>query len=138
MASVPVGKERPRGRHLLVIGLVLGVLGVLTYAAQLSMQRLWTPWYLPVSATLGVLLIVLSLWRARTAWRVLTLVLLVLLAAAEWALLAGARLPEYAGPVAAGASFPAFTTARADGTAFTRGDLAGDQNSVLVFFRGRW
>jgi hypothetical protein len=121
-----------------VIGLVLGVLGVLAYAAQLSMQRLWTPWYLPVSATLGVLLIVLSLWRARTAWRVLTLVLLVLLAAAEWAVLAGARLPEYAGPVATGASFPAFTTARADGTPFSRSDLAGDQNSVLVFFRGRW
>jgi hypothetical protein len=138
MASVPASQERPRGRHLLVIGLVLGALGVLAYATQLSMQRLWTPWYLPVSATLGVLFLLLSLWRARTAWRVITLVLLVLLAAAEWTLLAHARLPEYAGPVAAGVSFPAFTTARADGTPFTRSDLAGDRNSVLVFFRGRW
>jgi hypothetical protein len=122
----------------LVVGLGFGALGVLAYAAQLSIQRLWTPWYLPVSATLGVLLLLLSLWRARNAWRVLALALLVLLAAAEWAFVVNARLPEYAGPVATGASFPAFTTARADGAPFTRSDLAGDQNSVLVFFRGRW
>jgi hypothetical protein len=111
---------------------------VLGYVVQLSMQRLSTPWYLPISATLGVLLLVVSLWQARTVWRMFALVLLVFLAGAEWLVLLRARLPAYAGPVVADQSFPAFTTARADGTPFTRRDLVGDQNSLLVFFRGRW
>jgi hypothetical protein len=27
---------------------------------------------------------------------------------------------------------------RADGSPFTQRDLEGDQNNVMVFFRGRW
>jgi hypothetical protein len=111
---------------------------VLGYAAQLWVQRLSTPWYLPASGTLGVLLLAASLWQARTAWRVLALVLVALLAAAEWRFIQKARLLDYAGPVEVDQPFPAFTTARADGTPFTRRDLDGDRDSLLVFFRGRW
>ena len=60
------------------------------------------------------------------------------LAGAEGAFLAALRLPAYTGPVAAGRPFPAFATIRADGTPFTQSDLEGDQDTVMVFFRGRW
>jgi hypothetical protein len=62
----------------------------------------------------------------------------VLLAGAEWAMMFAMRLPSYTGPIAAGRAFPAFATMRSDGTPFTHDNLKGDQNTVLVFFRGRW
>jgi hypothetical protein len=104
----------------------------------MSAQNLALPWYLPGLATLGVLLVAASLWERRTVWRVSALAFMLLLAGAEWAMLHKLRLPAYTGPVAVGRQFPAFTTVRADGSAFTQRDLEGDQNSVLVFFRGRW
>jgi peroxiredoxin len=48
------------------------------------------------------------------------------------------RLPPYAGPVAVGRPFPAFEARRADGKPFSQVDVTGDQQNVLVFFRGRW
>jgi len=93
---------------------------------------------MPVAATIGVLLLMLSLWHARTVWRVLGLLLVLLVAGAEWTFLVGTRLPDYTGPVVTGKSFPAFATARADGSSFTQRDLEGDRTNVLVFFRGRW
>jgi hypothetical protein len=134
-ATVP---GRTPGRLWAGLGLGLAALGIAAYAVQLSLHRLIIPWYMPALATLGVLFLIVSLWRRRSLWRVLGLVLVVLLAGAEWAFLLGARLPAYTGPVAAGHSFPAFTTERADGTSFTENDLKGDQDNVLVFFRGRW
>jgi hypothetical protein len=126
------------GRLLLFLGLGLAVLGVAAFAVQIWAQRLIPPWYVPISATLGAVLLVVSLWRRRTVWRVLALVLVTLLAAGEWVMLMGMRLPAYTGPVAEGKPFPAFKTARADGSPFTQDDLAGDKKTVLVFFRGRW
>ncbi|MGH7134334.1 MAG: hypothetical protein ACREHD_01255 [Pirellulales bacterium] len=96
------------------------------------------PWYLPITATLGAALIVAALWQARTVWRVLLLVVVLLLAGAEWMFILATRLPPYTGRVAIGQPFPPFTTKRADGTEFTDRDLLGDQTTVLVFFRGRW
>jgi hypothetical protein len=96
------------------------------------------PWYMPIAATLSVFLIVVALWQARSVWRILALLLVVLLAGAEWAFMLGTRLPAYTGPVATGQPFPEFTTMRADGAPFMQRDLEGDQNNVMVFFRGRW
>ena len=110
----------------------------MAYVAQVSAHRLTTPWYLPASATVGAFLVVLALWEARSLWRFLGLLLVVLLAGAEWTFLLGSRLPPYTGPVAVGQPFPAFKTLRADGTPFTEQDLQGEQTSVLVSFRGRW
>ena len=93
---------------------------------------------MPIAATLGVVLIAAALWQARSIWRILALLLIVLLAGAEWAFLMETRMPAYTGPVAAGQSFPAFATQQADGTPFTQADLVGDQKTVMVFFRGRW
>jgi hypothetical protein len=134
-SSIP---GRYPGRIFLALGLVLTVMGILGYVVQIWAQRLTTPWYLPASATLGVVFLIISLRRARTVWRICGLVFVVLLAGAEWAFLLGARQPAYVGPVAEKQPFPVFATMRADGSPFTQHDLQGKQNSVLVFFRGRW
>jgi hypothetical protein len=136
--TTTLAPPRVPGRPLVALGFGLAAFGLITYVVQLAMQSLMTPWYLPVLATLGALVLVAALWQARTVWRILILVLVVLFAAAGWTFLLAARLPAYAGPVAAGKPFPAFATERADGTPFTHRDLEGEQNSVLVFFRGRW
>jgi hypothetical protein len=121
-----------------VLGFGLALLGIAGYAVQLSTKRLVTPWYMPTAATLGVLCLFLALRRRRSVWRVLGLVLLILLAGLEWAVLLSAQLPAYTGPVAEGKPFPAFTTTRPDGSSFSQRDLEGGPNHVLVFFRGRW
>jgi hypothetical protein len=133
----PVAPRRYPGRLLLALGLLVPLLAVAGYVVQVWMRRLWAPWYLPGATTLGVLLVVVALWQARSVWRVLTLVLVVLLAGAAWAFLLVPRLPAYAGPVKEKDPFPAFATVRYDGTPVTQRDL-GDEKSVLVFFRGRW
>jgi len=130
--------HRFRGRLFVLLGLGLAVLGVVAYVVQISVGRLMAPWYMPTMASLGVVLVVVSLLERRTVWRVFALLVVVLLAGAEWAVLCALRLPAYMGPIAVGRPFPAFETSRADGTPFTQRDLAGDRNSVLVFFRGRW
>jgi len=129
--------RRSSGRLFLVLGLVLAALGALGYAALIAARRP-TTWSLPASATLAAALLVVALWRKRSVWRVLALVVVALLAAAEWGFFLKVRLPSYTGPVAAGEPFPAFTTTRADGTPFTQRELEGERNHVLVFFRGRW
>jgi len=126
------------GRFFLFSGLGLAVLGVIVYLVQISNQRLMAPWYMPTLASVGVILVAVSLLEKRTLWRVSGLLAVLLLAGAEWAFLLATRLPPYAGPIAVGRPFPAFETTRADGSLFTQRDVTGDQNNVLVFFRGRW
>jgi hypothetical protein len=139
MTTPPVAAPRPfPGRLLPALGLAFSALGLLGYVVQLARQHLAAPWYMPALGTLGVVCVAVALWQRRTAWRWLSLVLVLLVAGAEWTFLLGTRLPPYTGPVAAGQPFPAFTTTRADGTPFTRRDLEGGQDNVLVFFRGRW
>jgi hypothetical protein len=139
MTTSSVAKAvRVPGRLFLALGLLVPALGVVGFIVQMSMQRLVAPWYMPAAATLGVVLVAVSLWQGRSVWRVLALVLVVLLAGAEWAMMAAMRTPAYTGPVAAGQTFPKFTTLRTDGTPFTRHDLEGGPDNVLVFFRGRW
>ena len=130
--------RRHPGRLLAALGLGLAALGIAAYVVQIWAQILISPWYVPCAATLGAGLLVVSLWRKRTVWRVLALLLVALLAGAEWTFLAAMRAPAYAGPVTEGRPFPAFATATADGSPFTQADLAGDKNNVMVFFRGRW
>lgn len=131
--------RRSSGRGLAVSGVVLAILAIAAFFAQVfAAHQLQTPWFLPIATTIGVLLIGAALWQARSIWRWLALVVVLLLAGGEWLLVLAMPLPEYTGPVAAGKTFPAFETTRADGTAFADSDLRGDRNHVLVFFRGRW
>lgn len=133
--------EQPRssGRKFLWLGVGAAVLGPLAYTGQLIAHKLVTPWYVPALGTLAVGLVIVSLTYRRTVWRVLALVLVALLAAAEWHFLVkDAVLPDYAGPVAVGKPLPPFASRWADGTPFGPADLRGKENMVLVFFRGRW
>ncbi len=127
-----------RGRVLLLVGAGLPVLGIIAYAVQISLGRLPVPWYVPVLASLGLILVGTSLWKRLTLWRVLAVIAVALVAAGEWGLLFAFRLPRYTGPIVAEAAFPGFETSRTDGTKFSRSDLVGSRNNVLVFFRGRW
>jgi hypothetical protein len=130
--------NRSRGTPLMLLGLGAAILGLAGYCAQISLERLMAPWYVPVLAALGVALVVVSLLERRTVGRKVALVVLVLLTGAELALLYTLRLPAYHGPILTGRTFPPFEAKRADGTPFTQSDFSGDQNNVLVFFRGRW
>ncbi len=130
--------QSARGRVLLLVGAGLPVLGIIAYAVQISLGRLTVPWYVPVLASLGVGFVVISLWTRPTLWRVLALIAVAVVAAGEWGLLFAFRLPRYTGPIVAEGAFPGFETSRADGTVFSRSDLVGARNNVLVFFRGRW
>jgi FtsH-binding integral membrane protein len=130
--------QRVRGRALLLLGVGLVVLGVFAYVAQIALQRLTTPWYMPALATLGVLLVMISLRERLTFWRVFTLISVALLAAGEWGMLYALRLPRYTGPITLGRPFPPFETSRADGATFSQSDLVGSRNNALIFFRGRW
>jgi hypothetical protein len=108
-------------------------------AQLMAWGKTFDAWYMPVLATLGVGLVILSLRRRRTVWRGLAFALVLFVSGAGWWFLASyTRLPAYTGPVAAGAAFPEFRAIRADGTAFTRADLTGDRATALVFFRGHW
>jgi hypothetical protein len=138
-STTPAAARRRRpGRATFFAGVVLVLVGIAGYAVQLAMQRLTTPWYMPVLGLLGVILVARSAWQARSLPRMLTLALVLAVAGAEWTFLLAARLPPYTGPVKVGKPMPAFATTTAGGGPFTQHDLKGDENNVLVFFRGRW
>src|SRR5215831_10765097 len=130
---------RHPGRSLLLLGVFLAVAGpglmfLLTFAAKI----LITPWYAPLVGTLGVALFILALTRSRSIWRWTAVVIVTVFVGFQWWALLAMRTPAYTGPVKDGQAFPAFTTTLADGSAFTQADLKGDQNTVMVFFRGHW
>ena len=128
------------GRMYLWLGVLLALLGPVLYAVQVMVQgTLITPWYVPVLATVALVLVALALVRARSLWRFFDLAWIGLLAAAAWFfVLSLTRLPPYTGPVTVDRPFPAFTTELADGRSFNQEDLKGERNTVMVFFRGRW
>ncbi len=139
MTSSAGSAPRPfRGRRSLLLGVALAALGVFAYVLQTLLGRLTVPWYMPVLALLGVILVVVSLLERRTLGRMLSLLAVLFLLGAELAMFYAVRLPPYTGPITVGRPFPAFETSRADGTRFGQRDLVGEQNNVLVFFRGRW
>jgi hypothetical protein len=129
----------PRRWPLFLLGVLLFFLGPIAYFVQISQGQLWMPWYTPILASAGVLLMLVSVVQRPGIFRIAGLMLFALLCAAQWFfMLVGARSPEYTGPAQAGAKIPAFATALADGQPFTDKDLAKDQRTLLVFYRGRW
>jgi len=140
--SIEPAAANPRqsSRLFMWLGILIALLGPALYAAQLiQARRLMTPWYLPISATVGLGLVAWSILKARTIARWIVLAIIGLVAFGEWYFIAAeSRLPRYAGPLAIGRPIPHFTTTRADGSILTDRDLAGTENSAIVFFRGRW
>jgi hypothetical protein len=131
---------RRSSRLFLWLGILITMLGPVLYAVQLvQARRLMTPWYLPASAIIGLGLVAWSIMKARTITRFVLLVVVGFFALGQWYFIAAeSRLPEYAGPLAAGQPIPRFTTKRADGSVFTERDLVGTHDGAIVFFRGRW
>ncbi len=139
LAELTTASRRYAGRIYIGLGIAATVLGPVLYWMQVvHAKHLTVPWYVPILGTVGVALSLVALFRARSFWRILAIVLLSLLAAGEWFFVAISKLPAYSGPVAADQAFPAFTTSLADGSAFDQNSLKGEQNTVMVFFRGRW
>jgi hypothetical protein len=139
--SLPLQKQenRVRGRGWALAGTALAILGPLLYYFQIRAAVLSMPWYLPVlTAGAVVLCLVAVVLRPRSIWRWLGLGLSGVLAAGAGLLVFGVSTPPYTGPLAQGRPVPEFVAARADGSPFTRQDLLGDKNTVLVFFRGHW
>ncbi len=133
------GTRQSSAKLYLAIGIGLVVLGPVLFMAQFSAKIMRVPWYLPALATVGAALLLLAVVRRPTVWRILALVLATLLGSAEWYFIVSlSKLPAYVGPVAIGTSFPAFTTTLADGSPFDQQSLHGEQNTAMVFFRGRW
>jgi len=132
--------KRSPGRIYLLLGIGLALSGPIAYLIQIQAKHfLGVPWYAAVLGTAGVLLLLVALVQARTVTRFLVLGLVVLVAGLEWYFLLGlTKLPAYTGPVSAGTAFPAFTASSVDGSPFTQESLKGNQNTAMVFFRGRW
>jgi hypothetical protein len=139
MNDLTKSTARYPGRSSLLLGVFLAVAGpVLMILLMFAAKILITPWYAPLLGTLGVALIFLALMRSRSIWRWTAVVIFTLFVAFQWWAVLAMRTPAYTGPVKDGQPFPAFATTFADGSAFTQDDLKGDQNTVMVFFRGHW
>ena len=130
----------PAGRWpLFLMGGLLFIIGPALYFVQIQMRNWAVPWYMPGLATLGVLLMAISVWQRRGIVRPIGLALFVLICGFEWfALLVATRTPEYVGPAQPGRQVPEFSARLASGSAFTDKDLAQGNKSLLLFYRGRW
>lgn len=137
-ATAPAA-SRSRGRALLWAGVAACLLGLALAVAQFGLKIVGVPWYTPALATLGAVLLAVSLVRRRTTPRAVALVLVAALAGFEWYALGSLlRLPAYDGPARPGRPFPASRAAYADGRPFTDADLRDGSRRAVVFFRGRW
>jgi len=131
-------KSPTRGRALLWQGILVCILGPVILAVQMANRSLTSPLYVPILATLGVALMGWSLVQRRTLWRWFAAGLAVPFAALTWLMFAGMSTPAYTGPATVGSVFPSFETRLASGEGFRAGDLKGDKNTVLLFYRGHW
>src|SRR5204862_378054 len=127
------------GRGYFLAGIAVCLLGLVLVAVQFSLKRLFTPWYSPVLATLGAILLVIAVSRRASIPRLITLILLVAFAGLQWYFLGViTKLPDDEGPARVGRRLAAFRAMRADGQPFTDATLHDGTRRVLVFFRGRW
>jgi hypothetical protein len=124
-----------------LFGLLLFLLGPALVVLQFRLHHLGMIWYVPGLATLGVLLMILSVRQRPGRWRTVGLGLAAVLCGLEWYVLAvETRTPAYTGPAKPEHELPVFSTTLADGKEFTNNDLKDKdgKRTVLVFFRGRW
>jgi hypothetical protein len=139
VAAAPQVNQRSRGRTSFWAGICICLLGLVLATIQFGLKYLFVPWYSPVLATLGALLLLVAVAIRVSVPRVIGLVLVAAFAGLQWYfLVALIKLPPYEGPARAGEPFPAFTATLADARPFTEADLKDGSWHVLVFFRGRW
>src|SRR5436309_11574893 len=98
MDNPQTSTSAPR-RPLYLLGVLLVLLGPVLYFIQLQLHYLKTPWYLPVLASAGVLLMALSLRQRRGIFRIVFLLLFALVCGFEWfMILVAFKTPAYTGP----------------------------------------
>ena len=138
--SPPSGSvSRRRHWPLFLAGILLFLIGPPVYFVEFRLRHLGVPWYVPLLASAGVVLMAASIWRRRGIIRTLVLALFTIACGLEWFLLAvGTKSPPYNGPAQPGRAVPEFAAKLADGTPFTEQDLQQGRSAVLLFFRGRW
>jgi hypothetical protein len=121
------------------IGVLLALLPIGAYMLQMQLLHvLSVPWYVPILATVGVIMMLVSVVRKRGVVRIIFLVLFTALCSFEWWFMAFSKNPAYAGPAAVGKKIPAFSTMLADGTPISETELEKGIPTAIVFFRGRW
>ena len=138
MNSTAVATPRKPGRLYAWLGVCGALAGPVLYTFQMVARIFTVPWYAPILAAVGLGLSVAALVKARSVWRFIGLAVCGLLAAIQWFLILSSGLPAYTGPATVGKTLPEFSATLADGTRFEPGDLVGEQNTAMVFFRGRW
>jgi hypothetical protein len=142
MTSTPFHdtSNMPRRWPWFLIGISLFLLGpILTFVQFGVLDRLATPWQLPILATLGVLCMLLSVLQRGGFVRISAFLLFAFVSGFAWYLfLFSMNTPLYAGPANPGTPLPAFQGKLANGQPFASADLAKGQSSVLLFFRGHW
>jgi hypothetical protein len=138
--SVPPA-VRSRSHHwaLFVAGIVLFVLGPVSFVAQYRLKNLGSVWYVPVLSSAGMLLLILSVRRRRSVVRMVFLMLFAIVCGFEWyAFTVATRSPAYTGPAQPGRKVPQFAARLADGAPSKSSDLETGTSTVMVFYRGRW
>src|SRR5438105_4544997 len=130
-ATTSSANQRSQGRTYFWAGLGACLLGPVLVVAQFSLKHLAVPWYSPVLATLGALLLLVAVARRRSVPRVIALLLVGVFAGFQWYFLVSLiKLPAYEGPAQEGKQFPAFRTTLADGRPFTEADLRDGSRHV--------
>jgi hypothetical protein len=133
-------QQRSTGRAYFWAGIGACLLGLaLVFVQMFGLKYLFVPWYSPILATLGAVLLLLAVVRRRSITRVIVLVLVAAFAGLQWyGLVSMVKLPDYVGPAQPGKQLPPFQAVFADGRPFTEEDLADGSRRVMTFFRGRW
>ena len=123
-----------------LIGLLLIVAGPIINAIQMfQLHQFVTPWYMPIMATVGVLMMAASIWRRGGILRILGTMFFLLVAGLEWLFLTVLTLtPAYEGPAQVNTSLPSFTAKLANDETFSSSDLSSGKSTILLFFRGHW
>jgi len=139
MENAPTIKKTA-SRHwlLFILGVLLFVAGPVAFSIQMNMHRLMMPWYIPILATAGVLLMLLSVVRRWGLVRIALLILFVLACGFEWVALMKSSTPKYVGPAQPGHRLPDFSASLADGRPITTKDFEQGKPTALLFFRGHW
>jgi hypothetical protein len=141
VAPAPPATDRSRGGVYLWAGVAACLLGIALVFVQFSLKIVAVPWYTPILATLGVVLLLVALVQRWSRLRFVALLLVAALAGLEWyglLVLVNLKLPPYEGPAQPGTQFPAFTSTYADGRQFSDADCRDGSRRVMTFFRGRW
>lgn len=131
--------NRSRGRLIFWAGIGACLLGLVLAVVQFGLKIVFVPWYSPILATVGAVLLLLSIASRRSVARVVALLLVTAFAGLQWYFLVSMmKLPEYKGPAQPGKRLPSFQAMFANGRSFTEADLADGSRRVMTFFRGRW